>query len=375
MGLRILMTNIEMNSRSGTTIYVRDLALELRRQGHSPVVYTLRKGSVADELQAAQIPVTRDLGRINFQPEVIHGHHFTTTLRAAHRFPGIPAIFVCHDHTFWDDKTPFHKSIRRYFGVSRICVERLIKAGVPEDEAQVLLNFVDTNRFLPRPPLPDRPRRALVFSNSAHAGTHLPAVAEACRMAGLALDVVGTGVGRSIARPEEILGRYDIVFAKAKAAMEAMAVGTAVVLCDFSGVGPMVTAAEFEGLRSRNFGFEALHASLKARNVLCQILRYDAREAARVRDLLRGSAGLDQASKRIVGLYDDIIREQKGEKVLSDPLEREAGRLFLRELFLRLAWTWGALPLSQRQWIKKIPGIAALLFQLKETARKRFEKH
>ena len=52
-----------------------------------------------------------------------------------------------------------------------------------------------------------------------------------------------------MAQPERVLGRYDIVFAKAKAAMEAMAVGAAVVLCDFGGVGPMVTWADFDRLR------------------------------------------------------------------------------------------------------------------------------
>ena len=41
-----------------------------------------------------------------------------------------------------------------------------------------------------------------------------------------------------LARPEEALGSYDIVFAKARAAAEAVATGTAVVLCDVAGAGP-----------------------------------------------------------------------------------------------------------------------------------------
>ena len=44
-------------------------------------------------------------------------------------------------------------------------------------------------------------------------------------------------------RPEAILGDYDLVFAKARAAMEAMATGCAVILCDRVGAGPLVCRA------------------------------------------------------------------------------------------------------------------------------------
>ena len=55
-----------------------------------------------------------------------------------------------------------------------------------------------------------------------------------------------------------MLGQYDIVFAKARCALEALAVGNAVVLCDTVGVGPMVTTGEVDRLRRLNFGVRAL---------------------------------------------------------------------------------------------------------------------
>jgi hypothetical protein len=36
---------------------------------------------------------------------------------------------------------------------------------------------------------------------------------------------------------QEVLGRYDLVFAKAKCAIEAMVVGAAVIVCDANGLG------------------------------------------------------------------------------------------------------------------------------------------
>lgn len=51
-----------------------------------------------------------------------------------------------------------------------------------------------------------------------------------------------------------MLGGYDLVFAKARCALEAMAVGCAVVLCDVGGLGPLVTRAQVQHLRRWNFG-------------------------------------------------------------------------------------------------------------------------
>ena len=357
MGLQVLITNIKLWPLSGTVLYVRDLALELQRQGHTPIVFSSTIGEVVAELRDSGITVTGNLGRIRTEPDIIHGHQHASTLVAIRRWPAVPAIFVCHSHESRDDMAPIHPSIRRYFGVSRVCVQRLVHDGVPVGRAELLPNFVDTVRFSPRAPLPERPGRALVFSNYADAKSHLPAVAEACREAGLELDVIGAGVGRVATKPELLLGQYDIVFAKAKAAMEAMAVGTAVILCDYSGVGPMVTSAEFDALRPVNFGFEALKDPLQPEPLLREIARYDAADAARVRDLLRSSAGLDVAVRGLVVIYREAIAE-----IWSTPSRFGARQWSIRErLFLRLYLRWGSLSEKRRTRLKTLPGMGVVL--------------
>jgi hypothetical protein len=307
----ILITNICLTSRTGTELYVRDLALELKRQGHRPAVFTPLQGPIAHELKASGVTVCSTLREIPFHPHVIHGHHRMETLTAVLHYRDVPAIFICHDYYAWHDNPPLHPRIRRYFGISLACMQRLHEASIPGKKIGLMLNFVDEKRFLPRSPLPQHPRRALVFSNYATNHTHVPAVVEACRRTYLELDVVGAGAGNCISQPEDILGKYDIVFAKAKAAMEAMAVGTAVVLCDFTGVGPMVTSAEFDYLRQLNFGFKALQEPLYPENIVRQIARYDAYDARRVSDVLRSSAGLEQAVQKLIAMYREVIEEEK----------------------------------------------------------------
>lgn len=76
--------------------------------------------------------------------------------------------------------------------------------------------------------------------------------------------------------PETVIGSYDIVFARGRYALEALAVGTAVVLCDKEGAGPMVDSSSFDALRLRNFGCATLGLMPSAEVLLDQINRYHA---------------------------------------------------------------------------------------------------
>lgn len=311
MGLTVLIANNRMDWPGGTVIYTRDLALELRRQGHRPIVYTWIKGETAKQLEAAGVSVVDDLRRVPAPPDVIQGHQGALLAGALLAFPDVAAVFVCHAHGGAWDRAVIAPQVRRYLGVSALCIDRLRRDGAPAHRTRLSLNSVDLDVFRRRPPLPERPRNALVFSNYASQATHLAVVQEACLRAGVQVDVVGRAAGTTTYHPEELLPRYDVVFAKAKAAMEAMAVGTAVVLCDFGGVGPMVTSADFERLRPLNFGFASLTDSLTPDNVLRQLQRYDAAEAARVCTLMRGCGGLSDSVTKMVAVYREAIIEAK----------------------------------------------------------------
>jgi hypothetical protein len=309
--VRVLITNLWLSECTGTELYVRDIALELLRQGHIPAVCSPWLGKTSEQLSAAGIQVVDSIKRLDFKPDIIHGHHRFETLSAVLRFPDVPAMYLCHDHTHWADSAPKHPRVLRYYGVSAVCVERIRASGIPHDKVAQLCNFVDLQTFQPRSPLPEKPRRVLVFSNYASEDNYLPAVAEACRTAGLELSVVGNLSGNPVQRPAEILGQYDIVFGKARAAMEAMATGCAVVLCDTSGLGPMVTSSNFDQLRPLNFGYASLNDAITRENVLGRIEQYDASDAQAVRDKLRSCAGLDSAVRDLVDIYGRVIADYR----------------------------------------------------------------
>ncbi|HYX40818.1 MAG TPA: glycosyltransferase, partial [Pyrinomonadaceae bacterium] len=217
--LKVLITNQALDQRAGTELYVRDVATALLRRGHAPVVYSPRLGAVAREIRAATVPVVDDLDALAFTPDIIHGQHNLETMTALLRFPTVPAVFFCHGWQDWREAPPRFPRLLRYVAVDETCRDRLLcEHAIPEARVRLLLNFVDLERFKPRGPLPARPQRALVFGNNAHQETYLVEVRAACARAGIELDVTGWRNGNASAQPEQLLGQYDLVFAKARCA-------------------------------------------------------------------------------------------------------------------------------------------------------------
>lgn len=308
--LRLLMTNNTLAARAGTELYVRDLAAALVRRGHQVTAYSPLLGEVAHELRKDTVAVTDDLGPLEQAPDLIHGQHHLETMTALQRYPRVPAIYVCHGWLPWEEAPPLHPRIRRYVAVDEVCRDRLVlEAGIPETRIRLLLNFVDLARFRPRDPLPERPRRALVFSNPARERPYLEALRAACAAEGISLDVVGAGSGNATSKPERVLPSYDLVFAKARAALEAMAVGAAVVLWNEDRMGPMVTADGFDALRPLNFGVRTLAEDVLPDRLIREIRRYDPADARKVADKVRACAGLDAAADAILELYREVLSE------------------------------------------------------------------
>ena len=366
---RILVANVTLAGRSGTEIVTRDLALGLRAAGHRPMVYSPRLGAIASEIAAAGVPVVSRLGDLPDPPDLVHGNQHVELVAALLQFRRARGVFVCHDRTTYWSAPPRMGRLVRYVAVDRYCLGRLTADyGIPVELTRVIHNAVDLARFSRRPPLPPAPRRAAVFSTYDGPDTHVERVRGACARLNLPLDVIGAGAGRGRAAPELDLGSYDLVFAKARCALEAMAIGAAVVLCDAQGLGPMVTSAEVARLREWNFGRSLLRQALDPDALVREARRYDPADAARVTDYIRSHAGLDASIREYVRLYDEILAapppgEAAFEAELDEYLRFSALRL------QRLAEEVDALRSPYR--MEPLPDAACARVQLRVTAAPR----
>ncbi len=323
-GLGILITNAFIEKWTGSELYIRDLATQLINRGHKPVVYSPQIGELATVLRQRSIPVLEDLAAVTIKPDLIHGQHQLETMAALARFPGVPAIFVCHGWLPWEETPPKHPRILRHVTVSDAVRDRLVyECGIPADQITTILNGVDLERFRPRPPLPDVPRRALVFNSYINETNALGIIREACAWRGLAMDVMGYSSGNPSSAPEVLVGSYDLVFANGRAALECLAAGTAVICCGVEGSGPMVTTQNLNRLRRNNFGIRVHNRPLTSEVLSEEIQRYDPQEAARVCREVRATAGLDGMVEEMLGLYDAVL-DQWSEGGGADPVSESA---------------------------------------------------
>jgi hypothetical protein len=329
---RVLIATITLTARTGTAVYTRDLALALLRRGHLPIVYASQTGALAEELRHSTIPVVTDLDALAAAPDVIHGHHHLETLAALSRFPGVPALFVCHDALTWHSIPPIGPRIGAYVAVDRNCRDRMVfEHDIPEESIHVLTNAVDLRRYARRSPLPLNPGRALIFSNNA-AEEWVKPIRTACESRNIALDIGGTAAGRPIDAPESVLPQYDIVFAKARCAIEALAVGAAVIVCDARGLAGLVTTSSLAELRQLNFGARTLRRPIAATLIGAEIDRYDPADSAAVCDRIRLSADIDILVDQYIDLYDELCAQplRDGDEMLaiSRSLSRMATHLY-----------------------------------------------
>lgn len=329
--MKILITNNTLAGRAGTELYVRDLAVELLKRGHTPIAYSTIHGAVTEELRSATVPVIDRLDSLSAPPDLIHGHHHLETMAALLHFPGVPAVYFCHGWVPWEELPPKFPRIVRYVAVDETCRDRLLhEHAIPEERVRLIFNFVDLKRFKPRDALPEKPARALVFSNNATENTNLPAVRQACMRSNVELEVVGIGVGNPTHRPEDVLGKYDLVFAKGRAALEALSVGAAVVLFDTAGVGPMVTTANMRTLRPLNFGIRTLQNPIDPDVIIERIARYNASDAMQVSSWIRGTAAMDDALDNLISLYEEVLEEHRKNPEAHYPTELRAASFYLR---------------------------------------------
>jgi glycosyltransferase involved in cell wall biosynthesis len=314
-GLRVLITNNTLAGRAGSELYVRDVALALLRRGYNPIAYSSILGDVAEELRRATIPVIDNLNALTVAPDLIHGQHHLDAMTAMLRFPQTPTLYFCHGWLPWEELPPLFPSIIHYVAVDDLCRERLLTtAGVLPEKIKTLYNFVDLMRFKPRPTtLPEKPKTALIFSNYATESNFIGMIRSACQRFGVErIDVAGLSSGHAVSKPEDVLPEYDVVFAKARCALEALAVGCAVIVADFPGLGGMVTTENLRELRRLNFGVRTMQsATISEENIYAQLACYNASDTRKVSEWIRHDADIEKAIDKIEDYYDKTLSEAK----------------------------------------------------------------
>jgi len=305
---RILLVTIALRGRSGTEVVSYETAHGLRKRGHDVYLFTHITGPLAEKLRADGFPIFTDLAALS-SVDVIQSNQSDQLLDAvAAKFPDVPVISICHDASTWWSEPVDLPSIRRHVAVDLACHARIVDR-IPElaEPVELLHNAVDLDRFLLRSPLPERPKRALILAKQG--SNYLDSVQAACLRRAIDVDAVGATIGNEIDNLPARLPEYDLVFATARSALEAMAIGCAVIVVDGRGLSGLVTRDVVSSWRDNNFGAWLLSRPISADAIGGEIDRYDPSDARKVSDYIRKHSSLDRYLDRLEEMYRNVISQ------------------------------------------------------------------
>ncbi|QQL45472.1 glycosyltransferase family 4 protein [Sulfuriroseicoccus oceanibius] len=314
--LHILFTNNALMYPAGTEIAVREVGRNLIARGHRVTAYSPMVGSFADDLRALGVEVVSSLDAMTDRPDVIHGHHEWETSLAAMHWPDVPVVSFVRGARVWQEAPCFAPNVVRYAAVDQGCVQRALACGVEESKLQLVLNAVDMQRFATVRKPRRKPKRALIFSNYAQPGNYMDAVMEGCKKAGVKCDVIGNGMGNCRPDPEAFLPEYDLVFAKSKAVLEALACGCGVIVCCEPGLGPVVTRENFEALRRESFFYDCMSDEITPDAIAGRIREWDPAQAPELTAHVREVCSFDRHVAELEALY----REAAATEITPDPV-------------------------------------------------------
>lgn len=303
--MRILYCNIYLIGRTGTEIVTLETVQELVARGHEVTVYVYKIGPSARALKDRGIHIIDSLSDLHWEPQIIHANHVMESLHVAARFPNVPQIFVCHDSQAWHSAPPQLTCVRKWFAVDELCAKRVVdEASKRDGPVELLPNAVDLKRFQPRGQLPDRPKRILVLSKHS---LHFEAIREACHELQIQVDCLGPGAGMVVDHLSDVLPQYDIVIATARMALEAAAVGCAVIIADGRGMAGMLAVKNFRCWQANNFGKALLSRPVSSDAITRAIREYAPQDALRVSQTVRQELGLPQYVDELEEHYRSAI--------------------------------------------------------------------
>ena len=315
--MRILITNERLDQRAGSDGFVRDLARGLQALGHYVIVYGSDQHQRPRFLERDSIPVAADLERLPFRPDIIHARHHLDAMTAVSGLPGVPAIHHCIAPAS-SIVLPVHPRIHRYVAPSTDVAGRLAGEGIGEERIDLVGNAVDLQRFARRREPATPPRRVLVYDDELGADSPVvSAIRAAAAARGLSLDHLGRRFGRVIDNPELRLLDYDIVCARGRKAIEALACGCAVMIIAHDRGERLVDRLDVARLRDTDFSVGADAPVASADRLAAAFAGYAPESAAAATAEVRSACDFPRLASELEAVYRSAIAMHQGD--VADP--------------------------------------------------------
>lgn len=305
--MKILLTNQKLTDFAGTETYLFTLAMQLKRLGHEPVVYSPLLGAAALKLSEAGIRTVDDPSQFVGEPfDVMHVHHNSMAVQCRAHLPNVPMVFVSHGVLPVEEQPPsLDLNISRYIAVSEEVSEHLVSGGVDKNQTTIVRNFVDVAHFCPLRPISAHPSRALIISNRITSKAR-NIIRMTCENLGIELAEIGIGA-IPIWETELEINKADIVFALGRGAVEALACGRVVCIFDYSGGDGVLTPEILPQSQRFNFSGRYLNQTFTPDTLQVELKKYSQDLGDMGRAWVLQNHNAEQAVPRLLEIYQDAI--------------------------------------------------------------------
>ena len=317
--MRFVMANRLLDHAGGTEVHLLTVAEQLQRLGHEVCMYSPKLGPFADHVRRRGVDIAAELRDLPEGCDVVLTQDALVVYDLAERYPSaFHAFRICGD--VFDFQLP-----PQLDGIVDMIValsDRYARlAGACAVNAPVLRLRVpiDSDRLLPVAPIRPRPQRAVLLGNYPDRDQ---LVRDAWERNGVEVIRVGAHPTRQRYDLSAALADADIVVAKGRAALDAMACGRAVSLFDVFGGDGWVTPSSYAAIEADNFAGQATSRVIGIAELERDLADYDPGMGAANRDLI---AQHHDARRHAVELVNAITERQPSERPASPLLE--LGRL------------------------------------------------
>jgi hypothetical protein len=325
--VRFVLGNRLMVEVGGTEVHLVTLAEHLQRLGHDAVIYSPELGPYTEYARSRGLVVESEPSKLPAECDVLLSQDTLVAYDLAARYPqALHAFRICGD-VFDFQLPPLREGVvdlvivlsDRYAQLAKGCAitAPIVRLTIP----------VDVDLRTPVGGIRDRPRRAVMLGNY---GYRFDWVHSAWGQHGIEVERIGSANG---SRPSydvaSALAGVDIVVAKSRAALEAMACGRAVYVYDVFGGDGWVTPSVYPTLEADHFAGLATGRVIGPAELAQDLAEYDPSMGIVNRDLI-----LQHHNAR-----DHVLELLAMLEAHSPPAERPASLEELARL-AKLQWSW-----------------------------------
>jgi hypothetical protein len=247
--MRILLATNHLGL-GGSESYLLTVAEQFDRLGHEAVVFTSEPGDGIEAAQERGIEVVDESG-LSDGCDAALVQDVGVAYLLADLYPATPQLFVAHSSKFDLQAPPQLDGMVGAVVALNDRVARRMRSFATAVEVVRMRQPIDVERFAPRGPLPEIPRRALLFSNNPNAD-RLAMIEDACAEVGVELLRLGGPSGHATDTAPALAG-VEIVIGYGRSILEGMACGRAAYVYDWKGGDGWVTAESYAAIESDGF--------------------------------------------------------------------------------------------------------------------------